>query len=149
MSIIRTSWFYLEIRSVTGVTTIGPESVVWSWRRLGVAFVVSGEHLRRQLQSRPYCLPQLHARVFGTHFVKPRYLPLTAMSSAGPQAFLSSGTARPGDTRSAGDKFHHLSLVKSPVNIVTDQIRFRCRQRPFDRAQGDPDECIRLSGLDF
>jgi uncharacterized protein YlxP (DUF503 family) len=32
-------------RSVTGVTTIGPESRVWSWRRLGVAFVVSGERL--------------------------------------------------------------------------------------------------------
>jgi hypothetical protein len=47
---------------------------------------------RRQLQSRPYCLHQLHARVFGTHFVKPRYLPLTAMSSAGPQASLRSGT---------------------------------------------------------
>jgi hypothetical protein len=37
--------FYLEARSVAGVTIIGPGSRVWSWRRLGVVFVVSGEHL--------------------------------------------------------------------------------------------------------
>ncbi len=48
---------------------------VRSRRRLGEAFVVSGERPRRRLQSSPYDPYLRGARVIDTRFLKPAYLP--------------------------------------------------------------------------
>jgi hypothetical protein len=48
---------------------------VRSRRRLGEAFVVSGERPRRRLQSSPYDPCLRGTRVIDTRFVNPKYLP--------------------------------------------------------------------------